>query len=377
MSDHEKQEQKNPPKKRRFIRRILLVLLLLVLLTAVAAVLGAIAVYQHVTQPGVPGQPVAITVPEGANGRDVGDILVANRLIEHELLFRLAVKFDETRRPIRFGLYSIPAGLSSLEILHILQDGPNRAPTLVEIPPELRPTIPEGLSLQQAAALFQNPGDFLNAAMDPVLVAKAGIDAPTLEGFLMPETYFFDKKPSEREVVERMVNLFEQKYSALTAESPPPEGFDKLEIITIASLVEEEARVPEERPKVASVIYNRLKRKMPLQLDSTLQYALNKYGQRLLYEDREIDSPYNTYKHAGLPPGPISSPGIASIKAALNPEQADYLYFVSNADGLTHTFTDTITDHVRAVNKFRREIAPQRKEERQKETKSPKKAPAR
>lgn len=367
MSDHEKQGRKNQPEKQRVFRRILFALISLVLLACVAGLLAAIAVYHHVTQPGVPGRPVAIAIPEGASGREAGEILVANRLVEHELLFRIAVKLDETKRPIKFGLYSVPTGLSPLEVLHLLQEGPNRALTVGEIAPELRPTIPEGLSLQQVANLFPNPQAFLDAATDPTLIAKLDIEAASLEGFLMPETYFFDKKFTERELVERMVGEFEQKYALLVAETPPPDGLGKFEVIIIASLVEEEARVPEERRKVAAVIYNRLKRKMPLQLDSTLQYALNKYGQRLLYEDREIDSPYNTYKNPGLPPGPISSPGVASIKAALCPERADYLYFVSNADGLTHTFSASMNDHVRAVNKFRRDIAPQRKQAKEKE----------
>jgi UPF0755 protein len=177
----------------------------------------------------------------------------------------------------------------------------------------------------------------------------------------MPNTYYFEKRPSERDVIERMAAEFEKTYAALVRECPPPEGRDKLVIITVASLVEEEARTPEERSKVAAVIYNRLKKGMPLQLDSTLQYALNKYGQRILYDDREVDSPYNTYENPGLPPGPISSPGLDSIKAALQPADADYLYFVSNADRKTHTFSSSEADHLRAVNHFRKEIAPQRK----------------
>ncbi|HUW61173.1 MAG TPA: endolytic transglycosylase MltG, partial [Candidatus Bathyarchaeia archaeon] len=153
----------------------------------------------------------------------------------------------------------------------------------------------------------------------------------------------------------------------LLAESPLSEGYTPLQVVTVASLIEEEARGAEERPDVAAVIYNRLKRGMPLQLDSTIQYALNKYGQRLLYSDREVDSPYNTYKNKGLPPGPISNPGVASLRAALQPSQADYIYFVSNADGLTHTFSSSNAEHIRAVQRFRREIAPQRKALREKE----------
>lgn len=350
-----------PRKPRRLLLKAFVTFVLLAFAVALAVVVAGVAVYQHVTQPGVPGEPVNITIPPGAAGRDAAQILANAGLIEHEAFFRIALRLDETRRPIKFGRYSIAHGQSPLEMLHLLQDGPNRPPDPADIPPELRPTIPEGLTIAQMAQLFANPQAFVDAASDPALLATLDLKTPTLEGFLLPNTYFFEKQPTERQVVERMVEEFKKQYEALTAEVPPPTGFNLREIVTIASLVEEEARVPEERPDVAAVIYNRLKRRMPLQLDSTLQYILNKYGQRLLYEDREVDSPYNTYKNPGLPPGPISAPGIQSLKAALRPSQTNYLYFVSNADGKTHTFSDTMTEHTKAVNKFRKEIAPQRK----------------
>ncbi|MDX9975999.1 MAG: endolytic transglycosylase MltG, partial [FCB group bacterium] len=140
-------------------------------------------------------------------------------------------------------------------------------------------------------------------------------------------------------------------------------GQDLNKIVTIASLVEEESRVDDERPLVAAVVYHRLKQNMALGFDSTLQFALNKYGERMLDADKAVDSPYNTYLNAGLPPGPICSPGIKSLRAALNPADVDYLYFVSNADGKTHTFSRTYAEHNRAVADFRKKIAPQRKAE--------------
>jgi UPF0755 protein len=148
---------------------------------------------------------------------------------------------------------------------------------------------------------------------------------------------------------------------------PGAERYDKLSIVTVASLIEEEAKISEERPLVAAVLYNRIEKGMPLQMDSTLQYALGKYGQRMLDSDKEIDSPYNTYRNKGLPPGPISSPGVDSLRAALAPAQRDYLYFVSNADGTSHTFSSTYEDHLKAVSQFRRDIAVQRQEQRQRQ----------
>ena len=223
-------------------------------------------------------------------------------------------------------------------------------------------TIPEGLPLPQIAALTPDPGAFLKAAAAKPLLERMGA-AKTLDGYLMPNTYFFDQQPASEEILERMLDQFEKDYSALTEKYPPPKGFDRNAIVTIASLVEEEAKTKNERPLVASVIYNRLAAGMPLQLDSTLQFALGKYGQRMLDADKDVDSPYNTYKHAGLPPGPISSPGLDCLRAALHPAQTDYLYFVSNADGATHTFSATLKEHDKAVGRFRREIREQRREE--------------
>lgn len=359
----------HPPKRFsvwRLLFKLFLVFFTLCGLAVVAAAFVAFMAYQHVVQPGQAGAPARVLIPEGATGHDVGKLLASQGLVEHELFFRLAVKLDKSGKPIKHGPYALAKGLSASELLQRLQEGPNRALDAADIPPECRVTIPEGLTIAQAAERFDHPEAFIEAARDPELIARLGIEAETLEGFLMPNTYFFDAKPSEREVAERMVAEFEKVYTRLTEETPPPGGFDKMEIVTIASLIEEEARVEEERREVAAVIYNRLEKKMRLQMDSTLQYALGKYGQRLLEADREVNSLYNTYLNAGLPPGPISSPGAASIEAALRPSNADYLYFVSNADGQTHTFSSTDAEHQRAVQHFRREIAPQRKGLREK-----------
>jgi UPF0755 protein len=338
-----------------------------VLLSGIAAGFFGLLAYQHVMQPGVAGENIRVTVPEGATGREVGRILEQNGLVEHELLFRLALRLDKTPQSIKQGRYTLPRGLSALELLEMLQKGAPNVFDPLEIPDELKVTVPEGLTIEQASQLFDEPREFVAAASDPQVLARVGVTAPSLEGFLLPNTYYFDKKPAEREVVERMADQFKKEFDGLVSELALPEGYTALQVVTVASLVEEEARAAEERPDIAAVIYNRLDRGMPLQLDSTLQYALKKYGQRLLYSDREVDSPYNTYKNKGLPPGPISNPGAASLRAALQPSAADYVYFVSNADGRTHTFSSSDAEHVRAVQRFRREIAPQRKAEREKE----------
>ncbi len=371
-------------RERRGITRLLFraafcALVVLILLSVGAGLLAFLA-YQHITQPGVPGESVRITIPEGATGKDAARILAAQGLVEHEIFLLIAMRLDKSGKAVKQGWYALPRGLSPMELLHILQQGSNRTHEPSEVADELKITIPEGLSIAQMARQFAKPEAFIEAASDPALIARLGIKAKTLEGFLMPNTYFFDEKPTERQVVERMLAEFEKTYSGLTREYPPRARYDTvcqtptnrvLNIVTVASLVEEEARISEERPKVAAVIYNRLEKGMPLQLDSTLQYALDKYGQRMLYSDRETDSPYNTYKKTGLPPGPISSPGADALKAALRPTDAGYLYFVSNADGKSHTFSSNEADHLKAVRQFRKEIAPQRKApDQQEETSS-------
>lgn len=350
-----------PPVKGRFGFQLLLIRLVLVTwvcaaLLVIGAGFVAFVVYDQAIQPATPGPAASFSVPEGATGRDVGRLLVEKGFLEHEFFFRIALMYDGTGKAIRHGTYDLPRGMSALQILHVLHEGPAR-PLNVD---RFRVTIPEGLSLQQMAALFEEPDKFVEAAKNPGLVAELGLDVPTLEGFLMPDTYFFDRQPTESELVERMFRQFRSEYDRLARNAP---GVDMKKVVTVASLVEEEAKVDQERPLIAAVIYNRLDSDMPLQLDATLQYALNKYGQRLLDEDKQVDSPYNCYRNKGLPPGPISCPGAASLRAALQPSNVEYLYFVSNADGRTHTFSRTLEEHNSAVARFRREIAVQRREE--------------
>ena len=360
-----------PDKPQRTCRRAFLALLGFTILMGLFAVTGAgiggWVVYQHIVGPGVPGEPVRLIIPDKSTGTNIARQLTAYGLIEHELLFRAALKLDKTRKPLKSGPYALPKGLAPMELLRILQDGPNRPLDPWDIPPDRRVTVPEGLTLEQMAKLFAAPEQFLAAAADPKLIETLGIDTKTLEGFLWPSTYFFDKKPTEREVVERMLKEFRDKWGQLVQECPEAKDRNLLETVTIASLIEEEAKNDEERPLISAVIHNRIKKKMPLQLDATVQYALKKYGERILYSDLETDSPYNTYKNPGLPPGPISSPGLASLRAAVRPADADYLFYVSNADGQTHTFSATEAEHVKATKHFRKEIREQRREEKKSE----------
>lgn len=346
----------------RLFRRIAAVGLTVIALLIIVGAAGLYLVYEHVVGPGVAGEEVRFNVAEGLSGRDVARRLAEAGIVEHEIFFRLAIRLDGSGQTIKHGTYSLARGLSAMQLLDRLHDGPAWGVDPDTLPEELKITVPEGLTLAQTAEYFDDPIAFVEAASHPALIEGLGIDAPTLEGFLMPNTYYFSTPPSELEVVERMTQQFETEYAALLKEHPGGRHIEKLELVTIASLIEEEARVDEERPLVAAVVYNRLARNMALEMDSTLQFALGKYGRRLLSEDKEVDSPYNTYKRRDLPPGPISSPGVASLRAALAPADVDYLYFVSNADGKTHTFSSTLREHNEAVSRYRREAARQRRE---------------
>ncbi len=352
----------SPPKgPAGIVIKFALYLFVLFLLVGFAATGGAYLVYDAVTNPGTPVRELEFDVPEGATGAQVGSLLADAGFIEHPALFRIAIRLDTASSSIKQGPYLLPMGLSPLELLDLLQEGPNRRLRPDEIPDELKVTIPEGLRLTQIADLCADPDAFLKAALAPELIDRLGIDRPTSEGFLLPDTFFFSASPTEAEIVARMADQFEEAYAALLKEFPLARDRSRLEVVTVASIVEEEARADDERPIIAAVIYNRLERDRPLEMDSTLQYALNKYGQRLLSEDKEVDSPFNTYRRRGLPPGPISNPGKASLRAAMNPAEVDYLYFVSNADGTTHTFSKTLAENYRAVARFRKEIREQRK----------------
>lgn len=368
-------EKQKVPERKVWLRAVYFVWIALIYIVCFAALGGAAAafagyvVYDHVTRPGYEGDPIEVVIPEGVTGKKAGEILADEGLLEYPWLFRAAIQIDSrwpvdpshVRGHIKHGKYIIPKGNSPTEILYRLYEGPSSSVRAGDVPDELKVTIPEGLSTQQIAERLDDSEGFLEAATDPALIASMGVQAPSLEGFFMPNTYFFTEKPDGRAIAIRMLEQFKKDFEAIEREIPEAAERPIIELLTIASLIEEEARLDDERANVASVIYNRLERGMMLQMDSTLQFALNKYGQRMLHQDKEVDSPYNTYKYAGLPPGPISNPGIASIRAALRPADTDYLYFVSSADGKSHVFSETLADHNRAVANFNREIAVQRR----------------
>ena len=199
-----------------------------------------------------------------------------------------------------------------------------------------------------------NKERFLELVRDERLIYgdNGPIEKPTydLEGYLFPDTYFFVRSQPEEEIIKRMVHRFSQVAEGILEDTPLPEGFSLHEMVTLASIIEKEVLVDREAPLVSAVFWNRLRIGMPLQSDPTVQFLMDR-PRKLYYGDLAIDSPYNTYKYRGLPPGPIASPGTVSIRAALQPSDDDYLYFVAKGDG-THAFSKTFAQHRAARNRY-------------------------
>ncbi|HEX5581514.1 MAG TPA: endolytic transglycosylase MltG [Gemmatimonadaceae bacterium] len=292
---------------------------------------------------GEPGEPVRVVVPSGASLGVVADSLERTGVIGSARMFRLYAKVTERDRAIKAGTYELRRGSAWSDVLDALTEGRGVVVTV---------TVPEGMSLAAVESLLVArlavPADSVAAAVrDSALRSRLDVPTPTLEGYLFPATYTFVPGTTARQAVNEMVRQFERRWRPRWTARLDSLRMTRHQAVTLASIVEKEARVAEERPVIAAVYHNRLKVGMPLQADPTVQYALGSHVDRVLYKHLETDSPYNTYRNAGLPPGPIASPGTASIVAALYPAPVRYLYFVARPDG-RHEFRDSFTEHTRA-----------------------------
>jgi UPF0755 protein len=294
-----------------------------------------------------------VIIPDGASVRAVADSLAAHGIIESKFWFRLVSRIGGYDRRLQSGNYELARGTGSLGALRALASG--RA-SLVHL------TVPEGFTLLDIADLVQSElkvdrDSFLTAARDPELLQEFGVPAPSFEGFLRPDTYYFAAGVPARAVLREMATTFRSAGDPAWDAQAAAQQLDRLAVVTLASIIEGEARVDPDRPLIAAVYRNRLRLGMPLQADPTVQYAIQRStGERKprLYEkDYEIESLYNTYLKAGLPPGPIGAPGRRSIEAALAPAPVPYLYFVAGPDG-RHIFSRTYSEHLRAVARMRR-----------------------
>ena len=295
------------------------------------------------------GSPRRIVIPAGASFRATTDSLVSAGVISSPRLFRIYATFRRADRGVKPGTYLLRPGTSWSTILHSLNAGTGLVHTL---------TVPEGYALSAIEPLIARtlgvPGDSVAAAVrDTAILRRLDIPTPTLEGYLFPDTYQFSDGATARDVVAEMVRQFEAKWDPAWDAQLGKLLMSRHAIVTLASIVEKEARLAEERPIISAVYHNRLRINMPLQADPTVQYARGAHASRVLYKDLEIRSPYNTYQRTGLPPGPIASPGRASIEAALFPADVPYRYFVAHPDG-HHEFRVTFEEHKAARDKVRR-----------------------
>jgi UPF0755 protein len=291
-----------------------------------------------------------VVVPRGASLRVAADSLARAGVVQNATAFRVYAMFRKRGRSIRAGTYVLKRGLGWGEVLDDLQGGKGLAHSI---------TIPEGWSLSQIepqlARVLGAPADSVHAAMrDTALLHELDIPTATLEGYLFPDTYLFPDGTTPRAAVRAMVARFEQVWRPEWDTQLQKLAMSRNDVMALAAIVEKEARRPEERPVIAAVYMNRVKSGMLLQADPTVQYALGRHVARVMYKDLEIDSPYNTYRNKGLPPGPIASPGKPSIVAALFPANVPYKFFVAHPDG-HHEFTNDFRAHGIAVKAARRE----------------------
>lgn len=341
-----------PERRGGWGRKVLAALGVLVALAVIAIGVVGINYQRQVDPAGPPGEPVKVTIPLGSSTQRIGAILDDRSVITSARVFRIYTRVNGGG-PFQAGEYTFQRNMSMGEAIRVLSKGP-------EIKFE-RLTVPEGLTLPQIAAQVgkldgRSPDAFIAAAASGKVRSRfqpAGV--AKLEGLLLPETFNVEPKDDEAKILERMVTSFDETAISLGYDDAQAKvGVTPYEAIVVASLVERETRFDEERARVASVIYNRLKKGMLLQVDATVIYALGKSADRnvrVLFKDLEVDSPYNTYKVKGLPPTPIAAPGKASLEAAVNPEPGPFLFYVVTEKDGRHSFATTEAEHAANIRK--------------------------
>jgi UPF0755 protein len=286
-----------------------------------------------------------VEIPEGAGSQSIAEVLEKYTIIRYPMAFRMYVRIQGT--PVwQKGKHTLSTAMSYGAIVKKLQSPPDVQPDIRKV------VIPEGYELRQMIDLLVENGlgeresfmtEVETGIFDYTFIKQIPVRENRLEGYLYPDTYLFSVEETEHQILDKMLAAFEQKVMPVYDGANTETGLDK--ILTLASVIEREAANDEERPKVASVFYNRLNIGMKLESCATVQYLLKERKDVLSLADIAVDSPYNTYKYTGLPIGPIASPGIASIKAALYPADTNYLYFVATADGEENLFSETFQEH--------------------------------
>lgn len=296
---------------------------------------------------------ILISIDSGSSLTEVSNELEKQGIVKSSKYFTYYTKLKGLEKNIKAGRYAIPPKIGLNELLDKLQNPQNEY---------VKVTIPEGYNVFQITQKLVK-SNLIDKEIF-IKIAKEGLEnfkpydnkgniSYKLEGYLFPDTYFFPEGLNDKDIIDIMIKRFNEKFSDEYRKRAKELGLSLHEVVTIASLIEKEAANDKERKTIAGVIYNRIEKNMPLQIDASVIYGITKgerHINRLMYKDLESESEYNTYKYKGLPPGPISSPGQASIEAALYPEKHDYLYYVLGEEG--HVFSKTYKEHRRNVEKY-------------------------
>ena len=316
-----------------------------------AAIVLGVAINANNNKNLATGENIIITVEPGMTNADIATLLQNKKMINSPAFFRLQSRFARMERSLQAGEYEIVSGMSNWEIINLFSKGQVRHKTL---------TIPEGYTIEQIAKKIEESGlgsaeEFKKAAKDyaPYSYMETSNNNVIFkaEGFAYPSTYYLSPGSAEKEILAIMVKEFDTQLTEDIRQKAKDKNMSIRDLVNLASLVEKEAVFPEERPVIAGVFLKRLQIQMPLQSDTTIQYILGVQKKEISIADTKIDSPYNTYLYAELPPGPIASPSISTINAVLDPKQTNYLYFVADLEG-HHHFTETYQDHLKEIERI-------------------------
>jgi UPF0755 protein len=343
-------------KARRWIARCVVVAAFLLFIVGVALFVNRSVDWFHVKSTSTTatqsthGAAVEVTVDPGMSASEVGRLLEEKGVVDSSADFVDLVKERGTEEALRPGIYEFYKGQALREVVEMLEKG--------EASPIFKLTIREGLSVKQIGEYLTaessiDGASYVELSGKPAkfIVPQVGDTTPevtTLEGLLFPSTYFLMEGDGATELIGKQLDAFRSKTASLPWENAPALGLTPYEVVIVASLIEKEASIDEERPMVAAVIYNRLKKDMRLDIDATVRYAVNKWTGALTDKDLATDSPYNTRAVKGLPPTPISNPGVAAIEAALSPADVDYLYYVLTDTKGHHLFTASYDEFLEA-----------------------------
>lgn len=291
---------------------------------------------------------ITVKIEKGQTLGEISKRLGEEKVIQDAIGFRLLTRLEGKTQKLSYGWYNFQMYQNARRVLNKIYRGQRMT---------VRVTIPEGFRCDQVVKLLEKKTELNTQAIDSLLhsekfLRELGIPSSSCEGYLFPDTYIFYRMEDAESVIKKMVSRLFSIIEPGTIHSVDSLKLTTHQILTIASLIEKEAMIEREKPKIASVIYNRLKRGMRLQIDASVLYALNEYKSRVYYKDLRVNSPYNTYRNHGLPPGPIANPGYQSILAALHPLNTEFYYYVATGNG-DHIFTKTYSEHIKAKREMK------------------------